>query len=81
MSGTYTVVMGDRGRLVVPAEVRARSNLEPGTVLVLIDSAEGMLLVTREQLSERVRKDLEGLDLVGDLCAERRRAAAREDAR
>lgn len=72
-------MMGDRGRLVIPAEIRARSNLEPGTVLVLIEAPEGLLLVTREQLSERVRKDLEGLDLVGDLSADRRKAAALEE--
>ncbi len=71
--------MGDRGRLVIPAELRARSNLEPGTVLLLIDSPDGLLLVTREQLSESVRTDLEGRDLVNDLIAERRQAAALED--
>ncbi len=71
--------MGDRGRLVIPAELRARSNLEPGTVLLLIDSPDGLLLVTREQLSESVRTNLEGRDLVNDLIAERRQAAALED--
>lgn len=80
MSGTYVVTMGDRGRLVVPAEVRARASLEPGTPLVLIDAPDGMLLVTREQLSERVRDDLAGLDLVSALLAERRAVAALEDA-
>jgi len=73
--------MGDRGRLVIPSEVRRRSSLEPGTVLVLIDSPDGLLLVTREQLSERVRNDLEGHNLVKDLSAERRQAAALENAR
>lgn len=79
MSGTYALVMGDRGRVVVPAAVRKRSSLEPGTPLVLIDSPDGMLLLTREQLSERVRRDLAGVDLVGELCADRRQAAARGD--
>lgn len=73
--------MGDRGRVVIPAELRRRAGLEPGTPLVLIDTPEGILLVTREQLTERVRRDLEGLDLVEELCVERRRAAALEDAR
>ncbi len=81
MSGIYKITMGDRGRLVIPSEVRRRSSLEPGTVLVLIDSPDGVLLVTREQLSERVRADLEGHDLVGELSAERRRASSLEDAR
>ena len=80
MDGTYTVVMGDRGRLVVPAEVRARAGLVEGTPLVLFESASGLVLLTREQLRERVRSDLAGLDLVGELIADRRRAAALEDA-
>jgi len=34
VSGTYPVVMGDRGRLVVPAELRERFDLHPGASLV-----------------------------------------------
>ena len=80
MSGTHTVVVGDRGRIVVPAEVRERKGLTKGTVLVLVESPQGFALMTREQLRARVRADLEGLDLVEDLIADRRRAAVREDA-
>ena len=72
--------MGDRGRLVVPAEVRARAGLVEGTPLVLFESTSGLVLLTREQLRDRVRSDLAGLDLVGELLAERRRAAELEDA-
>lgn len=72
--------MGDRGRLVVPAELRQRAGFEAGTPLVLVDSPRGVLLLTRDQLASLVRADLEGLDLVGELVAERRDAAAREDA-
>ena len=74
------VVMGDRGRLVVPAEVRARAGLVEGTPLVLLESPGGLVLLTREQLRDRVRSDLAGLDLVGELLADRRRAAELEDA-
>lgn len=79
MSGTYPVVMGDRGRLVVPSEVRRRSGLEEGTPLVLLETPDGLVLLTRSQLRDRVQRDLAGADLVGDLIAERRRAAAAED--
>ena len=72
--------MGDRGRLVVPAEVRARAGLVEGTPLVLLESPGGLILLTREQLRDRVRAELAGLDLVGELLAERRRAAELEDA-
>ena len=80
MDGTYSVVVGDRGRVVMPAEVRARQGLVEGTQLMLVETPDGLLLLTREQLLDRVRADLAGLDLVGELLAERRSAAERENA-
>lgn len=80
MSGTFSVVVGDRGRLVIPAEVRDAAGIGEGTRLMLLPTASGLVLMTREQLRDRVRLDLAGLDLVGELLAERREAAAREDA-
>lgn len=71
--------MGERGRIVVPADVRKREGLGEGTTLVLLTTPEGMVFMTREQLRTRVADDLAGLDLVGELLAERRRSAARED--
>ena len=38
------------------------------------------VLLTRQQLQARVRADLQGLDLVADLLAERRATAVDEDA-
>lgn len=80
MSGTYAVVMGDRGRLVVPAELRVRLDLKPGTPLVLLETPQGLVLATRAQVKEMVREGLHGLDVVGELLADRRRQAAAEDA-
>jgi len=80
MSGTYNLVVGDRGRLVVPVEVRERVGLQPGTPLVLLDTPSGLVLLTRQQLRDRVRAELAGVDLVTELLAERRAAAAAEDA-
>lgn len=79
MSGTHTVVVGDRGRIVVPAEVRESAGLTEGTPLVLLDTPDGLVLLTREQLLARVRDELGGVDLVAELLAERRRAAEQED--
>lgn len=79
MSGTHTVVLGDRGRLVVPLAVRQRLGLEPGARLLLIEGESGMVLATRDQVRQRVRADLAGGDLVDELLTERRRAAAVED--
>ena len=80
MSGTYPLTMGNRGRLVIPIEVRERVGLVEGTPVVLLETSAGLVLLTREQLRDRVRADLAGLDLVGDLLAERRAEASADDA-
>ena len=80
MNGIYNITMGDRGRIVVPAEVRENANLTSQSPLVLLDCSDGLILLTREQLLARVREDLAGLDLVSELLVERRRAAECEDA-
>lgn len=80
MGGTYRVTMGDRGRLVVPAALRERAGLVEGTSLTMIETPNGLALLTRAQLRDRVRDDLVGLDLVDELLAERRAEAGREDA-
>lgn len=71
--------MGDRGRLVVPVELRKHAGLVSGTPLVLIETPRGVVLLTRDQLKDIVRADLRDLDLVGELLDERRRRAAEED--
>lgn len=80
MSGTYTIVVGNKGRIVVPAEVRERAGLAEGTPLVLLETPSGLVLLTRAQLRARVRDDLAGADLLAALLAERRDSAAAEDA-
>lgn len=79
MNGYYNLVVGDRGRIVVPAEARRRSGLTEGTPLVLLETPAGLVLMTREQLRDRVREELTGLDLVSGLLADRRLHARRED--
>ncbi len=66
--------------MVIPAEVRERRGLTEGTVLSVLETPDGIVLLTREQLLARVRADLTGLDLVGDLLSDRRKASADEDA-
>lgn len=76
MGGTFQVTMGDRGRLVVPAELRERLKLDVGVPLILVETPDGVVIMTRSQLRDRVRRDFDGLDLVTELLAERREAAA-----
>lgn len=79
MSGTDSIVVGDRGRLVVPAGIRERRGLAPGTPLIIFDTDDGLVLMTRAQLRARVRAELDGLNLVTELLAERRQVARHED--
>ncbi len=81
MSGTYVATMGDGGRLVVPAEVRARHGLEQGASVIVMESPWGLVLTTREALLARIQLHLKGSNLVQQLLDQRRRSAAIEDAR
>lgn len=47
---------------------------------MLFETPGGLVLMTRSQLRARVLDELAGLDLVGELLADRRRAAREEDA-
>ncbi|MDE0215576.1 MAG: AbrB/MazE/SpoVT family DNA-binding domain-containing protein [bacterium] len=80
MSGTFALSVEGRGRVVIPAEVRERADLREGTPLILLETPDGLVLLTRGQIRARVRREPYGLDLVADLLADRRRAAALEDA-
>ncbi len=73
------MTVGDRGRVVLPAEFRARAGLVEGAQLILLETPSGAVLLTREQLRDRVRVHLDGTDLVTDLLADRRAAAEQED--
>ena len=80
MNGTYQVTVGDRGRLVLLAEVRERAGLAEGPPLVLPESPEGLVLLTRDQAKARVRGQFAGGSLIEALLATRRSEADRDDA-
>ncbi|WP_350352972.1 AbrB/MazE/SpoVT family DNA-binding domain-containing protein [Microbacterium sp. A8/3-1] len=79
MDTTFVAPMGDRGRLVIPAELRARQHWDQGSRLLMIETSGGVVLVTRDQAKALVRSQLDGSDLVESLLADRRAAAASED--
>ena len=71
--------VGDRGRVVLPAELRRDAGYSQGTTLIAIGSDDGVVLLTRDQLEERVQAGLQGKGLVDELIGERRAAARAED--
>jgi len=71
--------MGDRGRLVVPAELREHAGLSAGDPLILLETSAGVVMMTRDQALAQVREQLTGASLVSELVRERREAASAED--
>jgi AbrB family looped-hinge helix DNA binding protein len=76
MSGNLQ--MGDRGRIVIPADIRERRSWHTGTRLVAVETPSGVLLADRADLEDLVKRQLAGRDLVTELLDERRTAAAAE---
>lgn len=77
-----TVVLGQQGRLVIPAKVRAELGLAPGDRLN-VHLAGPRLVLERQQDAVAELRALAGAvpksrSLVDELLAERRLAAARE---
>jgi len=79
---TYRVRLGDRGRLVLPADLRRRAGLHDGQELVLSYEGGVVRMVTRADLAAAGRgmfaSIAPGRDLVAELIAERRAEASRE---
>jgi bifunctional DNA-binding transcriptional regulator/antitoxin component of YhaV-PrlF toxin-antitoxin module len=69
---TYPVALGDRGRFVVPVEVRERHGWDQGTSLVALDTDAGMLLMDSDEALAWLRSRIVGRDLVAELLADRR---------
>jgi AbrB family looped-hinge helix DNA binding protein len=80
------VVVGDRGRVVLPSDIRAALGLEPGDRMLLSTDPDGSLRLRPYRAVAR-----QGLGLLADLApgeesmvdeliAERRAEARREDA-
>jgi len=78
------VVVGDRGRLVLPAAIRADLGLVTGSRLLLSTDPDGSLrLRPYRAVADAGRgllADLGSGSMVDELVAERRAAAAAEDA-
>ncbi len=80
----YTIHLGARGRLVIPASLRERLGLREGDRLVLTLEADGSLRLVslREQVRklQGIFKDIApGVSLAEELIQERREEARREN--
>jgi AbrB family looped-hinge helix DNA binding protein len=81
------VVVGDRGRVVLPSVIRTKLNLRPGSRLLLSTEEDGSLrLRPYRSVADQSRGMLSGLEpdeqsMVDELLLERRREAALEDLR
>ena len=80
------VSVNEQGRVTIPAQIRRAAGIESGTPLVMYVEDGRVVLETREQLIERLRRDVEAAwtgagSVVDELIAERRAEAEREDRR
>lgn len=79
------VVVGDRGRVVLPSDVRSALGLKPGSRMLLSTEGDGSLrLRPYRSVADQGRGMLADLappaeSMVDELLAERRLEAARED--
>ena len=77
------VKVSEGGRVVIPAELRAKYRIEVGDVVVWQDEADGPKLLSRRDGIRRAQQMLAkykrpGEDVVDELLRERREEAARE---
>lgn len=82
MSGTTSVEVGDRGRIVIPVRVREQLHLRPGTVLVVRVEDGALILESQESLKAKLHAMFADLpeSMADRLSRERRAEAERENA-
>lgn len=80
---TETVVLGESGRIVLPAAIRKELGLKPGERLTVIAEPTGIRILTRRMALESIRAGiiekrgtLKGI--LGEFIAERHAEAARD---
>lgn len=83
-SKSLRVRLGPQGRIVIPADFRRAMGIEAGEPLVATLEGEGRLVIeTRKAAWESFLRLFEGIpkdaDLVGELIADRRAEARREE--
>lgn len=54
-----TVMVGDRGQIVIPKEARDNLNIVGGTRLIVLSDDDGIALIAAERFEENMRKIME----------------------
>jgi AbrB family looped-hinge helix DNA binding protein len=82
MSDTSVVLVGPKGRVVIPARIRRELGIREGSELVAVVDGPAVVLVPRAAVKSRLRSLFAGVSssLSDELIADRRAAAARESA-
>jgi AbrB family looped-hinge helix DNA binding protein len=80
MSDTSSVVVGPKGRVVIPAAIRRELRLQEGSELVALVEDDAIVLLPRSAVRARLRGMFAGVrtSMREELLAERRAAAAEE---
>jgi AbrB family looped-hinge helix DNA binding protein len=83
MSDTNVVLVGPKGRIVIPIEIRRQLDLREGSELVALVEGDTVVLLRREAIKRRLRSMFAGVgtSMRDELIAERRAAAVEESAR
>ena len=80
MSDTSLVSIGPKGRVVIPVEIRRQLGLDEGSQLVALVEGDGVLLLPRAAVKQRLRGLFAGVStsMADELIRDRRAAAAKE---
>ena len=80
MSDTGILLVGPKGRVVIPVEIRRRLGLAEGSQLIAVVEGDGVLLLPRAAVKKRLRGMFadDRTSMAGELLRDRRAAAAEE---
>jgi AbrB family looped-hinge helix DNA binding protein len=83
VSDTNVVVVGPKGRVVIPARIRTKLGIDEGSELVALVEGDAVVLVPRSAIKSRLRSIFAGVDVSmrDELIANRRAEAAHDDGR
>lgn len=80
------ITVNEQGRVTIPAQVRRAAGIEAGVPLVVYVEDGRVVIETRDQLADRIRRDVAATwtgdgSVVDELITDRRAEAVREEQR